>query len=378
MSAFTTSPVPTGAGTAVSRLGPEAFPVPNGREEEWRFTPLDRVRALLAGPAADGTVEVAWSAPDGVQVTRVAAADPRVGSVLTPPDRLAALALERADRPLVVQVPAGAEFAEPVTVTVTGRGGTSYGHLVVDVERGAAARVVIDHRGGGTFAANVEYRVGDGASLTVVSVQDWDREAVHVGVHAARLGRDARFRSTVVTLGGHLVRLAPTVSFAGPGGDAQLDGVFLTSAGQHHEHRLQVDHEQPDCRSRVVYKGALQGTGAHSVWIGDVLIGPRARGTDSYEQNRNLVLSPGARADSVPNLEIATGDVVGAGHASATGRFDDEQLFYLSSRGIPPGEARRLVVRGFFADVVERIDVPELRERLLARVDAELDRELLR
>ena len=113
-----------------------------------------------------------------------------------------------------------------------------------------------------------------------------------------------------------------------------------------------IDHAQPNCTSDVLYKNALLGESARTVWIGDVRIRPEATGTSTYEMNRNLLLSDGARADSVPNLEIETGEIVGAGHASATGRFDDLQLFYLQSRGIDPEQARRLVVRGFFADVV--------------------------
>ena len=173
-----------------------------------------------------------------------------------------------------------------------------------------------------------------------------------------------------MTLGGDLVRLTPSVRFDGPGGNAELNGLFFTSAGQHHEHQLFVDHETPRCRSRVTYRGALQGEDAHSVWVGDVLIGARAEGTDTYELNRNLVLTDGARADSVPNLEIETGEVAGAGHASATGRFDDEQLFYFMARGIPADLARRLVVRGFFADVLDTIDYEPLRNRLAHTIDA--------
>jgi Fe-S cluster assembly protein SufD len=195
---------------------------------------------------------------------------------------------------------------------------------------------------------------------------------VHVGSHRIRVGRDARVRHAVVTLGGDLVRISPVVDYAGPGGDVELLGLYYGDAGQHLEHRLFVDHAVPHCRSNVVYKGALQGADAHTVWIGDVLIRSGAVGTDTYEINRNLVLTQGARADSVPNLEIETGEIVGAGHASATGRFDDEQLFYLQARGIPADEARRLVVRGFFADLLGRIGVPDLEERLLAAVDAEL------
>jgi Fe-S cluster assembly protein SufD len=203
-------------------------------------------------------------------------------------------------------------------------------------------------------------------------VQDWADDAVHVGAQHIRTGRDAVLRHIAVTLGGDLVRLSPTARFTGPGGDVDLQGLFFADAGQHLEHRLFVDHAVPSCKSNVTYKGALQGKDAHTVWIGDVLIRANAEGTSTFELNRNLVLTDGARADSVPNLEIETGEIEGAGHASATGRFDDEQLFYLQTRGIPEQVARRLVVRGFFAEVLAKVTVPHLRERLEAAIEAEL------
>jgi len=200
---------------------------------------------------------------------------------------------------------------------------------------------------------------------------------VHVAALHYRLGRDATLRATTASLGGNLVRQAPTVTYAAPGGDAELLGLYFADAGQHLEHRLLVDHAVPHCKSNVVYKGALQGDldqpDAHTVWIGDVLIRAAAEGTETFELNRNLVLTDGARADSVPNLEIETGEIAGAGHASATGRFDDEQLFYLTSRGIPESQARRLVVRGFFREILTKIEVPEVRERLTAAIEAELE-----
>jgi Fe-S cluster assembly protein SufD len=350
-----------------------AFAPVTGREEEWRYTPLARLRGLLDGPPADGFADVDVQAPEGVTVRRVPMTDPVVGSVLTPADRLSATALARADKALVLAVAPEAVLEAPVTVAVRTAAGISYGHLVLDVGAYASATVVVDHTGGGTRAANTEIRLGEGARLTLVDVHEQDLDAVHGEAQATCVGRDAVFRHVVVTLGGDLVRLTPTLTYAGPGGDAELAGLFLTGAGQHHEHQLFVDHEQPHCRSRVLYKGALQGEGAHAVWVGDVHIGPAADGTDTYELNRNLVLTDGARADSVPNLEIETGEVAGAGHASATGRFDDEQLFYCMARGIPEVEARRLVVRGFFADVLGRIDDEALRDRLLAKVDALLE-----
>jgi Fe-S cluster assembly protein SufD len=151
-----------------------------------------------------------------------------------------------------------------------------------------------------------------------------------------------------------------------------LLGLYFADAGQHLEHRLFVDHNAPHTRSNVDYRGALQGQGAHTVWIGDVLIRKVAEGISTYESNKNLVLTDGCRADSVPNLEIETGEIEGAGHASTTGRFDDEQLFYLRSRGIDESEARRLVVHGFFADIIRKVGVPEIEKRLLEAVEAEL------
>ncbi|MDQ0931814.1 Fe-S cluster assembly protein SufD [Streptomyces turgidiscabies] len=351
------------------------FPVPHGREEEWRFTPLERLRGLHDGTAvATGTgVKVDVQAPEGVTVEAVGRDDARLGRAGVPVDRVAAQAYSAFEVAGVITVPKEMVLAEPIRVAVHGEGGVAYGHQVIELGAFAEAVVVIDHTGDAVLAANVEYVLGDGAKLTVVSVQDWDDQAVHVAQHNALIGRDATFKSFVVTFGGDLVRLHPRVAYAGPGGEAELFGLYFTDAGQHQEHRLLVDHNTPHCKSNVAYKGALQGEGAHAVWIGDVLIEAKAEGTDTYELNRNLVLTDGARVDSVPNLEIETGEIVGAGHASATGRFDDEQLFYLMARGIPADEARRLVVRGFFAELVQQIGVEDIQDRLLAKIDEELE-----
>src|SRR3954452_14129222 len=355
------------------------FPVPTGREEAWRFTPTRRLRGLFEPLAdgGDGKVVVDVDAPPGVTIERVDPRDdPRVGKTFRPTERVAALAFEGTKQAVVVDIPAEARPDKPISLVVRGEGGSSYGHTTVDVGAFAEATVVIDHIGTATRAANVEITIGDGAKLTFVSLQNWDDDAVHLSHHVACVGRDATYKSVVVTLGGDLVRINPLVRFAGPGGDAELLGLFFADDGQHLEHRLLVDHDQPHCKSRVTYKGALQGDKAHTVWIGDVIIRADAVGTDTYELNRNLLLTDGARADSVPNLEIETGEVAGAGHASATGRFDDEQLFYLMSRGIPAEEARRMVVRGFFAEVLQQIRIPALEERLTAAIEAELERVL--
>ncbi|MFI6805875.1 Fe-S cluster assembly protein SufD [Streptomyces luteogriseus] len=351
------------------------FPVPHGREEEWRFTPLERLRGLHDGTAvANGNgVKVDVQVPEGVTVQAVGRDDARLGKAGTPVDRVAAQAYSAFEKAGVVTVPKETVLTEPIRISVHGEGGTAFGHQVIELGAFAEAVVVIDHTGDAVLAANVEYLLGDGAKLTVVSVQDWDEKAVHVAQHNALVGRDASFKSVVVTFGGDVVRLHPRVQYAGPGGEAELFGLYFTDQGQHQEHRLLVDHNVPHCKSNVVYKGALQGEDAHAVWIGDVLIEAKAEGTDTYEMNRNLVLTDGARVDSVPNLEIETGEIVGAGHASATGRFDDEQLFYLMARGIPEQEARRLVVRGFFAELVQQIGLPDIEERLIAKIEEELE-----
>ncbi len=365
----------------VSSFDLAEHPVPAGREEEWRFTPLRRLRGLhdgsaVAEGAAVGKVVVEVDAAPEVVVETVERDDARLGQVGPPVDRVAAQAWAAFERATVVSVPPGALASGPTVLTVRGEGvdGAAFGHVLVDAGSQSESVVVLDHVGSATYADSVEVQVGDGASLTLVSLQEWADDAVHVSGHRVRLGRDARLRHVVVSLGGDLVRLHPRVELAAPGADVEMLGLYFADAGQHLEHRLYIDHAVPHCRSNVVYKGALQGAEAHTVWIGDVRIRGTAVGTDTYEINRNLVLTDGARADSVPNLEIETGEIVGAGHASTTGRFDDEQLFYLQARGIRADEARRLVVRGFFADLLARIGIPDLSERLLAAVDAELER----
>ncbi|MFI5908817.1 Fe-S cluster assembly protein SufD [Dactylosporangium sp. NPDC051541] len=352
------------------------FPALTGREEEWRFTPLKRLRGLDAfvGGGAPAPKVDAGSLPDGVTVATVDRTDPRVGSALTPFDRISALAAGSAADALLIAVAPDAVLRDAAVVRLVGENADiSFGHTVVEVGRFAEAVVVLEQTGSVTLADNVEVLVADGAKLTLVTVTDWAADAVQAQHVRFRIGRDAKVTHIQVTLGGDLVRQYTSVDYAGRGGEIEAYGLYFADAGQHLEHRLLVDHSVPDCRSYVAYRGALQGADAHTVWVGDVLIRAEATGTDTYEINRNLVLTDGARADSVPNLEIETGEVAGAGHASATGRFDDEQLFYLMSRGIPDEQARKLVVRGFFHELLAKIPVEELRDRLGAAIEARLN-----
>ncbi|QIK66349.1 Fe-S cluster assembly protein SufD [Nocardioides sp. HDW12B] len=352
--------------------------VPTGREEVWRFTPLKRLRGLHAeAPLGAGELKVDVDAGDGVTVEVVGSDhESRGTSGLVPPDRVSARAWAAAEQVFLVDVPAETVVEKASTITLTGLGveDAAAGHVVVRIGAFSKATVVLRFEGSATLAENVEIVVGDSASLTLVSIQDWADDAVHHSTQHARIGRDATLKHVAISFGGDVVRHDLTADYAGPGGRAELLGLYFADAGQHLEHRLFVDHNAPKTTSNVVYKGALQGQGAHAVWIGNVLIRKEAEGIETYEENRNLVLTDGCQADSVPNLEIETGEIEGAGHASATGRFDDQQLFYLQARGIPEEEARRLVVHGFFNDIVRKIGVPELEDSLMAAVEAELEK----
>ena len=357
-------------------------PVPTGREEVWRFTPLKRLRGLhdeapLTGDAYDVKLEV----PEGASADTVPVAESRRGaSGFVPTDRVAARVWAETPYVREIRVPADTELTEPVLVTVTGRGGDEAiaRHILVDAGAHSRATVVLRFEGSATWADTVELVVGDGAQLTFVTVQDWADDAVHHSTQHARVGRDATLKHVAVSFGGDLVRHDTTATYDGPGGSIEMLGLYFADRGQHIEHRLFVDHNAPRTTSNVVYKGALQDEGAHTVWIGNVLIRKEAEGIETYEENRNLVLTDGCQADSVPNLEIETGEIEGAGHASATARFDDEQLFYLRSRGVTEQQAQRLVVHGFFNDLIRRIAVPAIEESLTTTVEAELAKNVLK
>lgn len=346
---------------------PAAFPEVTGSELEWRLTPVDAVRSLVDG-TLDGSEYDITADPS---VSWLAPGDERIGSAGIPEDRASANAWSSSTRALGIEIPRNE--SREVRVDRSGFGVRERAaHTVITARSGSTGHVVIRSTGHALLAENVEIVVEDGASLTVVSVQEWDDDSLHLASHFAQVGRDAHLTHVVVTLGGRVVRLNPSVHLSGEGSRGDLYGLYFADGGQHLEQRVYLHHQAAHTTGEVTYKGALQGEGARTVWVGDVLIGPDATGTDSYEQNRNLVLTEGTRADSIPNLEIQTGDIVGAGHASATGRFDDEQLFYLQARGIPEAEARRLVVVGFLAEIVQKIGAPALEAEILEKVVAEL------
>jgi Fe-S cluster assembly protein SufD len=352
------------------------FDAVTGREAVWRFSPVARFTDLTAGELDGSTYQVdstdaASGGVEGITVEWVGRDDVRIGTAGIPEERAAANAWGAFEQALAITV--GGEEPKEITVTRAQLGSAPRGaHTIIEAKPFSQAVVILENTGDARLTENVEIILGESANLTVISLQEWDDTAVHLANHFASIGRDAKLKHAVVSLGGSIVRVNPSVHLVGSGSDIEALGLYFADAGQHLEQQVYVNHDAPHSRSRVTYKGALQGEGARTVWIGDVLISRTAAGTDSYEQNRNLVLTEGTRADSVPNLEIETGDILGAGHASATGRFDDEQLFYLQARGIREDEARRLVVRGFLTEIVQQLGSPQLQERLNDAIEAEL------
>lgn len=364
MTAPTLAP-PTDLSPRVRSLSPEDFSTPSGREEEWRFIPSGAFAQFMNSVDGAGYVTAQGSVATVVPIGELQ-------SSWLPIDRPSAVARAHVSHAVVVDIPADHESTEPIHLKLTGTSAVSYEHVEIRFGRFSKATVIIDQPGDSAICGSIVVTVGDGATATVVNVSDGDRSLESLLTWHADLGRDAHFNGTQVSLGGSRMRVLPSVSYLGTGGNAQLLGVFLADDGQFMEHRLFVDHDKPNCTSNVVYKGALSGDKSHTVWVGDVLVRREATGIDTYEINRNLLLSDGARADSVPNLELETGDVASAGHASATGRFDDDQLFYLQARGIDEETARQLVVRGFFADIVSRIPDAQWQADIMGRIGARL------
>lgn len=358
----------------MSGLNSNILHAPTGREEAWRFTPLKRMAGLHDGSAsiADRKSLSLKNAISGVTFERIASASLPAASQSD--DVIVNRVREGATDVAVLTIAAEAEVKEPISLvrTVGGLDGAELSRVRIVIERHARATIIIENTGDALLAEDLEVLVGPEANLTLVTLQEWSAKSVHAGRHHAVVDKDGTFKSILVTIGGDVVRLLPTVDFKAPGASAELLGVYFATDGQFFEHRMFVDHKVPNAKSRVNYKGALAGKDAHTVWVGDVFIRANAEGTDTYELNRNLLLTDGARADSVPNLEIETGEIEGAGHASTTGRFDDEHLFYLMSRGISLADARRLVVRGFFNEIISEIGNDEIQNRLMERIDGEL------
>ena len=372
--------MPSSADKSVRSFKVSDFAIPTRQQDDWRFTPVDRISEFFGvfQPSATTTFDV--SMIDGspvdenhVSVSSVPMGTDPSGSVLAPNDRVSAVEWNSSSQTHVINIKG--ELSQPLLVKIHG---SSFDldalHLVIRVQDKAHADVVVEHDGQARIAEGVELTTGRDSHVSTTFIQEWSKGSKHVGNHRIHVGEGASLRHSVVTLGGDVVRIRMDQEFGGEQGSINMLGIYFVDPDEHIEHRTMVVHNAPECKSRVVYKGALDGPKAHSTWVGNALIKPDAPGTDSYELNRNLVLTPGAIADSEPNLEIENGDIIGAGHASSVGRFDDEELFYLQSRGIPESQARKLVVRGFFGELIEEIGVSAIAQHLMAVIDRRLAR----
>ncbi|CAN5264958.1 Fe-S cluster assembly protein SufD [soil metagenome] len=350
---------------------------PTHRDEDWRFTDprrIDLQREMTASPARfsptgplviDTLSRAAVQHPDLVRQ--------HLGTGVPPEETFAALALAAFEDGVFVHVPADLEVGEPITIDVEAVAGTQVRWVLVVAERHAKATVLLTQSGSAeaTVIDVVEAIVGDGATLNLVTTQDWGAGVSHVTTHRGKVGRDATYQHTEVTLGGDTVYVRPDVWLSGKGGSGEMLGVYFPTGRQKVEHRSLIFHDADHTTSDYVHKGALSGE-SHATWYGNIRIDIDAKQTVSDETNRNLILSPGARADTLPFLEIETADVAACCHHSSVGQVDEVQLWYLQSRGISRKDAAQMLVYAFFADVLERVDAPGVAERVLADIEVKI------
>lgn len=398
----------------------EALPIPSQETEEWRYTDLSALELDFAPYAVGGRAENLDGVPEhvlaaagaigdraGLQIqhnsdTMVTHLDPALKAsgvvladldaaaathpdlieqhlhALVPTDRTKFLALHGAFRTggTFVHVPDDVEVELPLqTLTYLDVDGAAiFPHTLIVVGRNASLtfidRYASPDLGHVLSVAVVEIVVGDGARVRYASIQDWGRGVTHLGVQRARVGRDGEIRTLALGFGADLSRAESETVLAEPGGSSEMLGVFFADGDQHFDHRTLQDHVAPSCRSDLLYKGALRDR-SRAVYSGWVHVRPDAQKTDAMQTSRNVVLSEHAKADAIPNLEIEANDVR-CGHAASVGPVDDEAIFYLESRGIPRDEAERLIVTGFFQEVLDRVTIGEVREGAEAAIAAEL------
>lgn len=379
--------MPSSADSMIRSFDPADFPQPKAKDNEWRYLDMDKISEFMQPFTPTNLTQVSVSFEDGsavpqlsdkqashelgVSFGQISKNEYPAGSVSKPVDLTAAIQWQVTQRVYWLNITSDVE--KPVIIRVHSNNAERDAlHFVITAAANSHASVVVMHDGLAHLAEGMEISTGADSTLNFTTIQQWDEASKHVGTERIRVGANAELRHRVVTLSGNFVRLRMDPDYAGKKGFLDMLGIYYVLPGDYAEHRTMVCHNQADCKSRVIYKGALDGKGARSAWVGNALILPTAPNTDSYELNRNLVLKPGAIADSEPQLEIENGDIIGAGHASSVGRFEDEQLFYLESRGVSEENARKLVVRGFFEELINQIGVESVQTALMQRIEERL------
>jgi Fe-S cluster assembly protein SufD len=379
------SPVPFGPARILAAESFAHAVLPSEAEEVWRYSrinDLDLGRYRGAVSSADHLqVSLPRSAIDaGVVVLRgeQAGASGLFGSLLADDlDALTLLAVSMADDVVLIDIPAGVTVAEPILLTrhLVSDGATIPSRLFI--RAGANSEATVIERLTSADVASLaipltELLVEHAARLRTVSVQELGPKMWQVGTTVASTGGDATLSTMAVALGGSYARLRIDATVTAKGGHNELMAVYFGEGSQMHDFRTMQHHLAPRTTSDLLFKGAVEDR-AQSVYTGLIHISKDGRGTSANQTNRNLVLSPNASAESVPNLEIDNNDVK-CSHASAIGPIDDEHRYYLESRGVPPEVAERMIVQGFFADLLGRIPDEQLRDQLIDAVRAKFDR----
>lgn len=358
----------------------EALPVPSQDTEEWRYTDLSGLD-LDAHPPAEPATERSGDVPGGATFASIDDADPdlleKTLHTIVPHDRTRFTALHAAFRTggTIVHVPRNTRVDEPLRLTTTLEAGAAFPHTLVVAEEGADVTLIERYASGDAPAlcdAITEIHAGPGSRVRYVSLQDHGPAVTHLAIQRTHLARDAQLHSLSVAFGAALSRTEVEAVLGEPGATSEMLGVYFSDGTQHYDHRSLQEHAAPHCTSDLLYKGALRDA-SRAVYSGLIRVLPGAQRTNAMQTNRNIVLSEHAKADSIPNLEIEANDVV-CGHAASVGPVSEDELFYLQSRGIPRSEAERLIVRGFFQEVLDKIPLEDVRERIDAAIEEELRR----
>jgi Fe-S cluster assembly protein SufD len=392
----------------------EQLPTPTSKERDWKYTDITRLDFDRFSPYAPAGLGAPMGAEGAGDVRPTAAGEAQAGVLLQQnaqplaaerreqssgvlfcsldeavqryPDLVREHLLTRCVRPeedkltalhgafwgggVFIHVPRGAEVVLPFhsIIRATAPGLALFPHVLLIAEAHSRVSLVEEYespsREGLALCNTVgEFFVGEGAEVRYVSVQRWDTGTYHFGTHRALLGKDAGLRYTTVGLGARLSKLRSEAILEGAGSHSEMLGLFFGERAQKFDAITLQDHRGPNTQSDLLYKSALRDA-AQAVYYGRVRVGPEARGSDANQENRNLLLSERAKADSDPVLEILTSEVVRCGHGATVGPVDEEQLFYLQCRGLPRERAERLLVAAFFASVVQRIPVVNVRSAL--------------
>lgn len=370
----------------------ESLPSPVRTDEEWRRTDPKLLPALPTDPQGQqGSLKAGWETPSpelirsGVILTNLGTAAKQFPELLDrylfqtgEPEGLkkfSALHQAVAREGLFCHAPDGVKATLPLRAWIeAGSGPMVFPHLLVVVGENAELTLVDERRSAGqepVFSNEMaEIFIGAGGTLRYVHIQRWNSAATELFAQRAILGKEAQFLNITVGLGGKLSKANVETVLTGAGARADLLGIFFGSDKQHLDFHTLQDHQAPNTFSDLLYKSALAGQ-AESVYTGLIRIASQAQKSDAYQANRNLLLSQGAKADSIPMLEIEANDVR-CTHGVAVGPVDEEQAFYLMSRGLSAMESERLIVEGFFEQILKRIPVGDLREQLAEEITARL------